>query len=250
MNRNLFQKFATAWRFLTVIPVGKEGERTSGEMAASMTLFPGVGFMLGGILLTLHLLLRPVFPASLEGLILIAVLVVMTGALHLDGFADVLDGFAGGRDRESVLAVMRDSRIGAVGVVGLVLLIMVKVFALIENPEMAKGAVLFCLPAAGRLAMLQQAAFSSYARREEGTGKAFADHAGKREFLTGLIVTSVPTLLLLGMKGLLLIFIVVLATESGRRFFVKRLGGVTGDTQGFAGEVAEALFLLCGAAVL
>ncbi len=250
MNRNILQKFATAWRFLTVIPAGKEGERTAEEMGASMAMFPAVGFLLGGILLTLHLLLTPIFPPSLGGLLMISALVIMTGAFHLDGFADVLDGFAGGRDRESILSIMRDSRIGAVGVVGLVLLLLIKVFALIENPEMTKGALLFCLPAAGRLAMLQQAAFSSYARKKEGTGKAFADCAGKGEFTTGLLMTVVPTFLLLGLKGLLLLLVVSLATEGGRYFFDNRLGGVTGDTQGFAGEVGEALFLLCGAMLL
>lgn len=250
MNRNYLQSFATAWRFLTIIPAGTEGERTAEEMGRAMVMFPAVGFLLGGILLTLHLMLTRILPPSLEGLLLITALVVMTGAFHLDGFADVLDGFAGGDDRASVLAIMRDSRIGAVGVVGLVLLLMIKVFALIENPEMTKGALLFCLPAAGRLAMLQQAAFSTYARKEEGTGKAFADCAGKKEFRTGLLITAVPFVLLLGLKGLLLLLVVVPATEAGRRFFDKKLGGITGDTQGFAGEVAEALFLLCGVAFL
>ena len=98
--------------------------------------------------------------------------------------------------------------------------------------------------------MLQQAVFSSYARKEEGTGKVFADCAGKKEFRKGLLITAVPCFFLLGLKGLLLLLVVALATEGGRRFFEKRLGGVTGDTQGFAGEVGEALFLLCGAVLL
>ncbi len=250
MNRNFLRQFATAWRFLTVIPVGREGEQTAEEMGRAMAMFPAVGFLLGGILLSLHLILMRIFPPSLEGLLLITALVVMTGAFHLDGFADVLDGFAGGRDRASVLVIMRDSRIGAIGVVGLVLLLTVKVFALIENPETVKGGLLFCMPAAGRLAMLQQAAFSSYARKEEGTGKVFADGAGQREFRTGLLITAIPFFLLFGIRGLLLLLLVLLATEGGRRFFEKRLGGVTGDTQGFAGEVGEALFLLCGAVLL
>jgi len=250
MNRSPFQRFATAWRFLTIIPAGREGERTAEEMGAAMAMFPAVGFLLGGILLSFHLVLAPVVPPSLEGLLMIILLTGMAGAFHLDGFADVLDGLAGGRDREAILDIMRDSRVGAVGVVGLVLLLLLKVFALIENPATVKGAVLFCLPAVGRLAMVQQAAFSSYARSGPGTGKAFADCVGKREFTVGLVITVLPSFLLLGLKGVLILLVTVIATEGGRRFFVKRLGGVTGDTQGFAGEVAEALFLLCGAVLL
>jgi adenosylcobinamide-GDP ribazoletransferase len=248
--RNVPRRFATAWRFLTVIPVGRDDIVSPEEMGRSMAMFPAVGLVLGGILLTLQFVLQRIFPPSLGAVLLITLLVVITGAFHLDGFADVLDGFAGGKGRESVLMVMRDSRIGAVGGAGLVLLLMTKVFALAESPGSVKGSLLLCMPAVGRLSMLQQAAFSRYAREGEGTGKVFADVAGKREFRTGLLITLIPVALLLGLRGVFFLLLVGVVNEMGRRFFEKRLGGVTGDTQGFAGEVGETLFLLCGAALL
>ncbi len=236
--------FGTAWRFLTIIPIGTDGETTPERMGRSMSMFPAVGLALGGVLLSLHLLGERFFPRALEDVLLIAVLIGMTGAFHLDGFADLCDGLAGGRDRKTTLSIMRDSRIGAVGVVGVMMLLLIKVTALIESPGQFKPALLLCMPAVGRLAMLQQAAFFPYAREGEGTGKAFADYAGWSEYNIGLLITAVPLLLLLGPRGILILFILTGVTWWTGRDLRKRLGGVTGDTQGFAGELSEALFLI------
>ena len=68
---------------------------------------------------------------------------MLTGGLHLDGFADVFDALGGGRgDRARMLEIMRDSRIGAhgAGAVALVLL--------------AKAACLEHLAAGGPLALV------------------------------------------------------------------------------------------------
>src|SRR5439155_12756684 len=74
-------------------------------------------------------------PAVLAAAIALACLIVLTGALHEDGFADLLDGFGGGRDREDVLAIMRDSRIGTFGVLGLALVLIAKAASLGELAE-------------------------------------------------------------------------------------------------------------------
>ena len=49
---------------------------------------------------------------------MITALFVITGGLHIDGFMDTVDGLAGGRTKEDVLRIMRDSHVGALGVVG------------------------------------------------------------------------------------------------------------------------------------
>jgi adenosylcobinamide-GDP ribazoletransferase len=243
-------QFASAWRFLTIIPFGRDKDLTPEKLGKSMSMFPAVGLVLGLVLVVLHAVLSPVFPRSLVDLLLITILIVMTGGLHMDGLADVIDGMAGGNDREGMLRIMRDSRIGAAGVVGLVLLILFKVVSLNQSPEGFKPALLLCMPCVGRWSMLQLASFSAYAREGEGTGRAFADFAGRDEFLVGLAFTCVVVFFTLRFKGILILFLIGGATYLMTRYFTAKLGGVTGDTQGFAGEFNEALFLLLGAVIL
>ncbi len=243
-------QFALAWRFLTIIPFGRDQNFTPERLGKSMAMFPAVGLAMGLALVVLHAVCSPVLPRSLVDLLLITALILMTGGLHMDGFADVIDGLAGGNDREGMLRIMRDSRIGAAGVVGLVLLILFKVVSLNQCPEGFKPALLLCMPCVGRWSMLQLASFSNYAREGEGTGRAFADFASREEYLIGLAFTCAVVLFSLRFKGVLILLLIGGVTYLMTRYFAAKLGGVTGDTQGFAGELNEALFLLLGAVVL
>ena len=90
----------------------------------------------------------------------------MTGGLHLDGVADVFDGLGGGHgDRERILRIMRDSRIGAHGATALVLVLAVKVAALAEL--LGRGALwpLVVAPAVARFAVVPLIVLLPYARR-------------------------------------------------------------------------------------
>lgn len=250
MIREWPRQFATAWRFLTIIPLGREGDLSPERLGKSMAMFPTVGLVLGLTLVGLHALLSYVFPTLLVDLLVISALILMTGGLHLDGFTDSIDGLAGGRNREEILDIMRDSRVGVIGVIALILLILFKVASLNQCPERWKPGLLLCMPCMGRWSMLQMSAFSRYAREGEGTGKAFADFSGRPEYLVGFVFTSAAVFLALGLKGFLILGLIGLTTYLTTRFFEAKLGGVTGDTHGFTGELSEAVFLLLGAAVL
>jgi adenosylcobinamide-GDP ribazoletransferase len=250
MIRDWPGQFAVAWRFLTVIPAGRDQNLTSERLGRSMAMFPAVGLVLGAVLVLLHSLLEPAFPQLLADLVLITALILMTGAFHMDGFADVIDGLAGGHERETILEVMRDSRIGAFGVTGLILLILFKFVSLNQSAVELKPALLFCMPAVGRWTMLQVASFSTYARKGEGTGKAFADFSGWREYVIGLVFVGAAVLLTLGLRGVLILGLAGLTTYLITLYFSTKLGGVTGDVQGFTGELNEALFLFLGVAFL
>jgi adenosylcobinamide-GDP ribazoletransferase len=90
-----------------------------------------VGLVLGLVLTGLAALLVGALPSTVLAVALVALLAGMTGGLHIDGLADTFDALGGGRgDRQRMLDLMRDSRIGAHGAAALVLLLMMKVFAL------------------------------------------------------------------------------------------------------------------------
>src|SRR4029079_18757485 len=66
------------------------------------------------------------FTAEIAIALSITVGILVTGAFHEDGFADVCDGFGGGWTKEKILTIMKDSAIGAYGAIGVILLFLLK----------------------------------------------------------------------------------------------------------------------------
>ena len=126
--------FLAALQFLTSIPLPRKRETTPEELGRSATYFPLVGLIIGLILAGLSWLLHLILPPTLVNALIVAALVIVTGALHLDGFADTCDGIAGHKEVEDRWRVMRDSRAGAFGIVGIVLLLLGKYVSLNSIP--------------------------------------------------------------------------------------------------------------------
>ena len=131
-------------QFFTRIPVtGRLAEWVGFSPAmlrASAGHFPGVGWLVGGLLAGLSWLLLVLLPDSVMTPLVVAALgtaagVLLTGAFHEDGLADVADGLGGSLDRERALIIMKDSRVGAFGAiaVGLALLVKVSLLALLGS---------------------------------------------------------------------------------------------------------------------
>lgn len=236
--------FLIALRFLTIFPLGKAERVSAEEMANSMGYFPLVGFCLGIILVLGNYILSPIFPRSVVDVILIAILVVSTGALHLDGFADTLDGLAGGRTREEILAIMRDSRIGAVGVIGVIILLMLKFFSLNSIPLTQKAPVLLLMPMIARWSLALMAFFSRYSREGSGIGKCFPEFMGREQLQGAGIFTFLASLIFFGWRGLLIFILVSFLTLLVTLYFNRKLKGVTGDVFGATNEVNEVVLLL------
>ena len=125
---------------------------------------------------------------------------VATGAIHLDGLADCLDGL-GGRDREHRLAIMHDSRIGVFGAVGLMFYLLIAVVALAEIPTGARGCILLMAPVVGRLAPLVIAPRFSPANPDHGPGAAFVRALSPWAGLVHLVAIAVFSAWLLGPLG-------------------------------------------------
>ena len=239
--RQEWEDFRIAGAFLTVLPVARELSMEPPRLGRSMAFFPAVGMVLGLALVILNWVLTPLIPRAVLDCLLILILIALTGALHLDGIADLIDGLAGGKDKASVLRIMKDSRVGAMGVVGLVMVLLLKYLSLYNTPLGMKSAALIFAPAAGRWVQVVLASFCRYVRGEGGTGGAFVEHVGEREALIASVTLLLAAIVLFGMKGFFLIFLLGLAVMALIRYFEIRLGGVTGDVLGAATEVVEVL---------
>ena len=243
----MVKRFLTALRFLTIIPVPGEQVFRDEDMGKSMAFFPLVGLLIGLVLAGIRYVLGMVLPSPVADILVIAVLVMMTGALHLDGLADTSDGLAGGKDRERTLAIMRDSRIGSFGVVGLVIILILKAAALIEIPAGIKREALMVMPVLGRWSTVQLATWINYAGKGYGTGLAFTQYVGRKEGLFSTIITAAIVAVIFGVRGVFVLLTVAVLTLFLGLFFKKRIGGVTGDIMGAVCEISEVgvLILIC-----
>lgn len=232
-----------ALQFLTIIPLPFAVRCDERDLGRSMALFPLVGVTLGGLLAGADFIFVRFLPRQAADLLLIVLLTAVTGALHLDGLADVCDGLAARGGRERFLAVMKDSRIGAVGVVGLVLGLLLKYQALLLIPLEIKREALLLFPTLARFGQVQMAVGAKRARAD-GLGALFVGGSGGLQLAIAALITSVCAVFLLGAKGGYCLLIAVLLTWLLRGWFHRRLGGVTGDVIGCVSELNEIVCLL------
>ena len=228
--------------FLTVLPVAPVH---TGPMGPARAYFPLVGLGLGGLLAGLDVAAGQVLPPPVMGALLIAALLVLTRAIHTEGFLDTCDGLLGGHDRESRLAILRDSHVGAFAVIGGVGLLLLKWTLVVGIPAGERTAVLVLFPCLSRFAIVATMGVFPYVR-SQGLGTAFQAGSSWRQLAFAFVTAAVAGGLLLGIAGLLLLACATGLALGLGWWFRRMLGGMTGDTYGATNEVAEVTVLLLG----
>jgi adenosylcobinamide-GDP ribazoletransferase len=216
------------------------------QLGGSIVYFPVVGIIIGLILAGLYWLLHFVLPSAVVSVLLIICLVVLTGGLHLDGFADTCDGIAAHKTPEVRREVMRDSRAGALGVVGVCCLLIVRYVSLSSLPESLMMVTLVLMPVVGRWAMVYAIFAHPYAR-PSGLGKVFKQAASRRRLAIATLVALAVVIALARLPGLAVMLGVWAIVVAMAAYLRVKFSGLTGDTYGAINEVAEVsvLILVC-----
>src|SRR5690348_17261176 len=107
MKREL-QIFFTAVMYYTRIPVPPSTTHEPEFLSLATRYVPVIGWIVGGVYSAVIVVAMMVFPVWVSILLGLAASVLLTGAFHEDGFADVCDGFGGGWTREKILLIMKD----------------------------------------------------------------------------------------------------------------------------------------------
>jgi adenosylcobinamide-GDP ribazoletransferase len=174
--------------------------------------------------------------------------IIVTGALHLDGLADTVDGFFSYRSRERILEIMKDSRIGTNGAISLITIILMKYSILVSLSGEIAILSLLAAPAAARMTIAWCAGVSSYARNEKGMGMIMVERTGWREIVITTVITSVVIFALFRFSLIILPAAVMLTAAGFALLFsfysFKKIGGITGDVMGAVIELTEVLVLI------
>ena len=231
-------RFLAALQFLTVIPLPKWREFSPEELGRSIGYFPLVGIVIGLILAGLNWLLSWLLPSAIVNALLITCLVVISGALHLDGFIDTCDGIAVHKTPEERWQIMHDSRAGSFGIVGVLLLLLVKYISLNNIPEPLVITALVLMPVMGRWAMVYAIFAYPYAR-PAGLGKVFKQVASWPSLVMATIITLVVAIGLAWLAGLVIMVVTWVIVIAVSAYLKRKFTGLTGDTYGAINELAE-----------
>jgi adenosylcobinamide-GDP ribazoletransferase len=237
--------FLAALRFFTRLPVPAWVGHSDDQAVRSLRYLPLVGALVGAVGAAATLAAAQLWPMSLAVPLGMVATVLLTGALHEDGFADACDGFGGGRDAEHVLAIMKDSRLGSYGAIGIGLLLLAKWQALLTVAPARLAAALVASHAASRLVPVLLAGWLDYVRASGGKSQAVATRRpGGAELLPAAVFALAPCLLLPPAAALAGWLGALLAGLLAWRLFRRRIGGYTGDCLGAAQQGSELAFYL------
>jgi len=237
-----YDLFLIALQFLTRLPVGAAIDFTSAKVSDSAAYYPLVGVCIGGAGGLCFVVLAWTLPAYIAVWLTVGLLLLATGCLHEDGFADMCDGIGGGVDKDAALNIMRDSRLGTYGVAGLVLLLGVKVASLSALAPSIVPLALIAGHSLSRLSAVVVMLTSDYVRSAGAASMVSAGMSHRRLMLlvvTALLV-SLLVIIALGPRVALGMWLGCAAGHILTRWqFEKKLGGYTGDCLGATQQVSE-----------
>ncbi len=238
----MLRRLVVATSFLTRVPIPGGATADAADLARATMLFPVVGAAVGAVLAGAGQLAVHVLPPVVAAVLVVGLSALLTGALHLDGLADTVDGLGGGRTPEDALRIMRDHAIGAYGAVALALLLALKIAALAELFAVRGAAApLVAAAALGRWTALPLAFALPYARVEGGLGSAVAGRVSAASLVVGTARAVGGTLAVAGPRvGAAYAAAGAAVAMTMGAVYRRRLGGVTGDTLGATTELVEA----------
>ncbi|MBP3887538.1 MAG: adenosylcobinamide-GDP ribazoletransferase [Cellulosilyticum sp.] len=249
------KRFLGVLQFMTRIPVPVDTGFDK-EFHKGMIYFPLVGLVLGVCYYVVALLGLRFFNEYITTILILGAEVILTGGLHLDGLGDTFDGLYSYRDKDRILEIMKDSRLGTNGLLAILLILMLKVGFIYEVVNQYVLWILIVMPAVART-MQVVACYKTTTPRENGMGNTFIGKVSTKR----LMGTYAMLLLVMVMMGFIVrmwfvewfgvvaivsgtVAVLTLWTKLFVRSVYKKIDGITGDILGAICELAELLFLI------
>lgn len=227
-----------AFIFFTRLPFWRIKDVPSDSFKHVVPYWPLVGWLTGGLMALTLWLCAHILPLTMAWIVAVIVRLFLTGALHEDGLADFLDGFGGGKTREKVLAIMKDSHIGTYAVIGLIVyyLLLMQVTLL---PLEILCLLVLCGDCWAKFVASQITNLLPYARKEEESkSKVVYDRMSILEVSIAIVGGVLPSIILLPLRLWIVLLFPVPVLLLLYFLMRRKIGGYTGDCCG-------ALFMLC-----
>lgn len=230
--------------FFTRIPVKLSAEVTPEQLNKASRYFALVGFFIGIICSLIYAVSAEYLPKTIAVLMAMAASIVLTGAFHEDGWADVWDGFGGGWSIAQKLEIMKDSRLGTYGAAALFLILLIKFQSL-----MALASPIAALILANTLSRVVATSLiynmSYVALDATSKVKPLAQHLSTNSLLVLLLTGLLVSIWFLSIGECILLFVILVIFRAMLAlWFTRQLGGYTGDCLGAAQQSSEIVIYL------
>ncbi|MET0534676.1 MAG: adenosylcobinamide-GDP ribazoletransferase, partial [Steroidobacter sp.] len=234
----------TAVQYFTRLPMPSWVGHSAEQLRGSARYFSLVGILVGGVGAFALWATSSIFPTPLPAILSTAITIFLTGAFHEDGLADTFDGLGGGATRERALEIMKDPRVGTFGMAALLMTLLIKIAALNSISTELAVIVLVAGHAFSRTCAISLLYVGNYVgNTEQSRAGVVAQKMSGGEFAVAATIGVIP-LLWCGQQGIVGAICALLVLLVLARWFIRRLGGFTGDTLGAAQQLTEIAFYL------
>jgi adenosylcobinamide-GDP ribazoletransferase len=243
--RRVISEIAAAFQFLTRIPMPAIVFKTD-LLSRATKFFPLVGLVIGSGVVLLHRLLMSHLTRPLVAVLVLLYLVLITGGLHEDGLADTADGFGGGRTKDQILSILKDSRIGSYGSTALGLSLLTRYLLLASLPMEHFAAYVISSQVLCRWSSLPLSYFLPPAREQDGQGARIANLTSLASLIFGSVFTFVVVVFALRWSAVAPLVVAILTVAWTGWVYKRKIDGVTGDCFGATNQLTEITVYFCG----
>ena len=234
--------FFNALTFYTRLPAPKWVIYSEENLNRASAYFPLVGILVAILSYGVFQLAHLAFPMDLSLLMSMGASLLITGAFHEDGFADLCDGFGGGWQQADILRIMKDSRLGTYGVSGLFFILALKWVSLSAITLEYLFISLILAHALSRAFSISLIALLPYVQADsQSKAKPIALQWHGKDLALAWCWAIIPLFFIPIYSAGLLLLVGLLATLIIRQWFQRRLQGYTGDALGASQQIQEVL---------
>ncbi len=233
------KQFILMLQFFTKFYLPFKIEIDDEKFYSGVIYLPIIGLLIGLFLCLIFYVSNLVFSKFISIVLVVISEIFITGGLHLDGLADSFDGLYSYRDKDRMLEIMKDSRIGTNGVLAIVCLILLKVAFLYSVEHMMF--LLILMPTVSRLMLVFISRISRYAR-DNGMGGFFIGRVKNNQLIIALMITLIINVIYI--KSMIIIPFIMLFTYIYRQHVYSKIDGITGDILGALIEMSEVIYIM------
>jgi adenosylcobinamide-GDP ribazoletransferase len=241
----IFQDIAAAFQFLTRLPLNRLAYKPE-ALSCATKYFPLVGLAVGAAAAGLYRLLSPHLPIAVTALLIVLFSTLITGGLHEDGLADAADAFGGGWNREQILAIMKDSRIGSYGALAMVFSVGGRVLLLAYLPTGSFVQYVISAEVLCRWVMLPLGAALPGAGAHGSQGARIARQVSGVSLAVGTLISFGVAGFMLHLSAVWPVAAASAVTLFSGLYYKHRIGGITGDCFGATSQITLLAVYLCG----
>lgn len=234
--------FFNALTFYTRLPAPKWVNYSTEYLNRGSAYFPLVGILVAVLCFGVFQLAHLIFSVELSLLISMAASLLITGAFHEDGFADLCDGFGGGWQQADILRIMKDSRLGTYGVSGLFFILALKWASLSTLKVEDLLISLILAHSLSRAWSISLITVLPYVQADsQSKAKPIAQAWHKNDLILAWCWALTPLIFIPLSSACLLLATGFFAMVMIRQWFQRRLQGYTGDALGASQQIQEVL---------